>query len=150
MKSDQNKIYYDVNIPYKVEEKDSRHHFYSKAQTEIRLNGPLMTNVQDYDLAISKFKVDTESLPVFIPELKHPQSQDESVFLPTGEVISDYTVTAYFPKMLDPKHLWAFKRYDPFDWTDVPEGHEEDESTYEYRNDRRQVGEEQVDMSIPR
>ena len=138
MKSDQNKIYYDVNIPYKVEEKDSRHHFYSKAQTEIRLNGPLMTNVQDYDLAISKFKVDTESLPVFIPELKHPQSQDESVFLPTGEVISDYTVTAYFPKMLDPKHKWAFKRYDPHDWTDVPAGHVRDENTYEYNEGNTQ------------
>ena len=147
MKSDQNKIYYDVNIPYKVEEKDARHHFYSKAQTEIRLNGPLMTNVQDYDLAISKFKVDTESLPVFIPELKHPQSQDESVFLPTGEVISDYTVTAYFPKMLDPKHKWAFKRYDPFDWTDVPAGHgDEDPNTYEYRDDHRQVGQQAVDV----
>ena len=64
MKSDQNKIYYDVNIPYKVEEKDSHHYFYSKAQTEIHLNGPLMTNVQDYNLVISKFKIDTESLSV--------------------------------------------------------------------------------------
>ena len=61
MKSDQNKIYYNVNIPYKVEDNDSQHHFYSKAQTEIRLNGPLMTNVQDYNLVISKFKVDTEA-----------------------------------------------------------------------------------------
>ena len=136
MKSDQNKIYYDVNIPYKVEEKDPRHHFYSKAQTEIRLNGPLIPDPQNYDLAISKFKVDTESLPVFIPEMKHPEKEGDNVFLPTGEAISDYTVTAYYPKCIRPQINYMYKRYTPIEWTVINNNHKHDEEKYEYKSDK--------------
>lgn len=66
----QNEIYYDVNIPYKAENKDPKHHCYTKAETEIKLNAPLISDPLNYDLAISKFKIDTECLPVFIPKLK--------------------------------------------------------------------------------
>ena len=73
------------------------------------------------------FKVDTESLPVFIPELKHPKTQDESVFLPMGEVISDYTVMAYFLRITEPRHNCTHRRYDPFNWSPLQEGYIWDE-----------------------
>lgn len=129
----QNKIYYDVNIPYKAEDRDSKHHCYTKAETEIKLNGPLISDPLNYDLAISKFKIDTECLPVFIPELKFPKSEDENVFLNTGEVQSNYTITAYYPTMIQPRGTYRLKRYnDMHDVEMVPLDHVEDESKYVY------------------
>lgn len=131
----QNKIYYDVNIPYKAEEASAKNHYYSKAETEIRLNGPLITDPMNYDLAISKFKLDTECLPVFIPEMKHPTSSSDSVFMKTGEGISNYMVTAYFPKMLNPKLKYMWKRHYPVEWLKVPTVHIENEDVYEYKEE---------------
>lgn len=89
----QNKVYYDVNIPYLEEEKDPKFHNYSIAKTEVRMNGPLISDPTNYDLTISKFKIDTECLPVFIPEMKQPQPDP----LDTGERESVYRITCYYP-----------------------------------------------------
>lgn len=136
MSTGQNKIYYNVNIPYKAEEKVPKAHFYSKAETEIRLNGPLITDPMNYDLAISKFKIDAESIPMFIPELKHPKDSTESIFTKTGEVVSNYTVTLYFHKMLKYKTKYEHKRRYPVDWLEYdPDKHKKDETKYEYKEE---------------
>lgn len=132
MTTGQNKIYYDVNIPYKAEEANPKYHYYSKAETEIRLNGPLIPDPTEYDLAISKFKVDTECLPVFIPEMKHPDGPKRSVFTKTGEGISNYVITAYYPRKLKDNIYYSYKRREPIEWTEVPLLHEKDENFYEY------------------
>lgn len=65
-----NKIYYNVNNGYQLEVKEGKVNNYTKAITSIKLNGPLISGPGKYDLAISKFKIDTESLPLFIPEIE--------------------------------------------------------------------------------
>ena len=97
MSSDsQNKIYYDVNINYNPTEADKRHNFFSRATTEIRLNGPLINDPMNYDLAISKFKIDTECIPVFIPEMKQPQPGIPAGFADFGERDTNYKVYIYY------------------------------------------------------
>lgn len=129
----QNKIYYDVNIPYKAEDQNPNHHYYSKAETEIRLNGPLISDPLNYDLAISKFKIDTECLPVFIPEMSHPQENDPALL---GEMKSRYMVTMYYPKMLNPRKThYRVKRSDamqPFNFIPIPSGFDTTSENYEY------------------
>lgn len=125
----QNKIYYDVNIPYRAEAKDYRYHNYSKAETEIRLNGPLIADPCNYDVAISKFKIDTECIPVFIPEMAQPQAADGKE---TGEMISVSSVTIYFPKMLKPQEQ---RRQKPNGkWENYTKGAEDrDYEKYDYQ-----------------
>lgn len=139
MSTGQNKIYYDVNIPYKAEEKVPKAHFYSKAETEIRLNGPLITDPMNYDLAISKFKIDTECVPVFIPEIKHPKSGDDVVFTELGEAISNYVVTAYYPKCLENIIQYCYKRDKPIKWTEIPATHVINRGKYEYDKEEGEV-----------
>ena len=94
----QYKIYYDFNINFNPTEVDRRHNFFSKAQTEIRLNGPLISDPMNYDLAISKFKIDTECLPVFIPEMRQPLPAPPAVAAQdTGERDTTYKVWLYYP-----------------------------------------------------
>lgn len=101
----QNKIYYDVNIPYRAEEKDIKYRNYSKAETEIRMNGPLFSDPTNYDLTISKFKIDTECLPVYIPEMQQPQLDSDTDHnvetFARGEVKSNSWVMIYFPTLLN-------------------------------------------------
>ncbi len=72
----QNKVYYDVSIKYNPEEVDGMYGFYSKAETEIHLSSAIVEDPLNYDLAISKFKIDTECLPIMIPEMKMPTAID--------------------------------------------------------------------------
>ena len=99
MSSDsQNKIYYDVNINYNPTEADKRHNFFSRAVTEIRLNGPLISDPMNYDLAISKFKIDTECIPVLVPEMKQPQADLVFALLTDlGNRETTYKVYVYYP-----------------------------------------------------
>lgn len=67
------KIYYDVTIDHNPEKKDLRYNFASKAETTIDLQEPLIQSPGDYNLSITKFKIDTETVPIMIPELAQPQ-----------------------------------------------------------------------------
>ena len=105
MNSDtQNKIYYDVNINFNPTEADKRHNFFSKATTEIRLNGPLISDPMNYDLTISKFKIDTECIPVFIPEMKQPEGVPPGTDF--GERETTYKVYVYYPSLIPVNPLY--------------------------------------------
>lgn len=102
MSDNQNKIYYDINIPYRADDKDPKYHNYSRAETEVRMNGPLISDPLNYDLTISKFKIDTECLPIFIPDMQQPQ-QDHALdpldeLMERGELKSKSKITIYFPR----------------------------------------------------
>lgn len=128
----QNKIYYDVNIPYLEEEKDPKFHNYSIAKTEVRMNGPLISDPTNYDLTISKFKIDTECLPVFIPEMRQPQPDP----LDTGERESVYRITCYFPTRTG---AGASKQWNAkvagAGWQDVDGAHVFDWNVNDYRTE---------------
>ena len=67
------KIYYDVTIDHDPEHKERRYSVASKAQTNIYLKEPLIRSPGDYMLSITKFKIDTECIPLMIPEMEQPQ-----------------------------------------------------------------------------
>ena len=89
----QNKIYYDVGIKYDPERKDTMYHFYSPAKTEINLSSALVDDPLNYDLAISKFKIDTECLPIMIPEMSIPLRENGTAMA----VESAYKIWIYYP-----------------------------------------------------
>lgn len=136
MSDNQNKIYYDVNIPYRADDKDSKFHNYSKAETEVRMNGPLISDPLNYDLAISKFKIDTECLPIFIPDMQQPQEDTPfdplEILRQRGELKSKSKVTIYFPRCHQGTRQFK-ARNAPDGWANVPPGHNVDFSLYDYR-----------------
>ena len=70
---DPDKLYYDVTIDHDPQHKEHRFEVSSKAETTIDLAEPLIENPGDYMLSITKFKIDTECIPLMIPEMQQPQ-----------------------------------------------------------------------------
>ena len=71
------KFYYDISIEHDPEHIDERHPRKSKAEKTIFMESPLLENPGDYNLSVSKFSINTESLPVVIPEITTQQSRDD-------------------------------------------------------------------------
>ena len=94
-----NKIYYDVNIRYDPQALDKTLHFYSPAKTNIRMNSPLISDTENYDLCISKFKIDTECVPIFIPEMEQPIDPAD---YPDGVNNTLFLYSAYKILIVDP------------------------------------------------
>lgn len=67
------KFYYDVTIEHDPEHTDKKHFIKSKAEKTINLEYPLMENPGDYIISVSKFAINTETLPVMIPEITKKQ-----------------------------------------------------------------------------
>lgn len=89
-----NKVYYDVNIRYDPKNVNPPLNYYSPAKTEIKLNAAIIDNTEDYDLVISKLRIDTECIPIFIPEMKQP--------IPDTKLKSDVQETNYVVYAFDP------------------------------------------------
>lgn len=68
-----NKLYYDIDIQHNPEKIDMLSGIGSVAEKTIDLKDPLIENPGDYNLSISKFRIDTESVPLFIPEINIEQ-----------------------------------------------------------------------------
>lgn len=67
------KIYFNITINYNENKLISKERNTSIAQTDIDIIDPLVENTNLYDLCISKFRLDTLTIPLVIPELKQPQ-----------------------------------------------------------------------------
>ena len=103
----QNKVYYDVSIKYNPEEVDNMYGFYSKAETEIHLSSAIVDDPLNYDLAISKFKIDTECLPIMIPEMSIPGNYDAN----TMEVQTEYKIWVHYPVEDDTKGTEGINKF---------------------------------------
>lgn len=68
-----NKIYYDASILHDPANVISPSRFASKAEKTIELIDSLVQKPGDYNICVSKFKIDTEGIPLLIPELQQPQ-----------------------------------------------------------------------------
>lgn len=71
------KFYYDITIEHDPEHADKKHFVRSKAEKTITLEDPLMENPGDYDISVSKFNINTEALPVMIPEIVSKQKLED-------------------------------------------------------------------------
>ncbi len=71
------KFYYDITIEHDTEHADKKHFVRSKAEKTINLEDPLMENPGDYDISVSKFNINTEALPVMIPEIVSKQKLED-------------------------------------------------------------------------
>ena len=76
--SEPGKFYYDVTIEHDPEHADKKHFIKSKAEKTINLEYPLMENPGDYNISVSKFAINTETLPVMIPEITKEQNWQTS------------------------------------------------------------------------
>ena len=72
------KIYHNVTIPYNDTKLVSDDRNTSLAETTVQLMDPLIQNTGVYDICISKIRIDTQTIPLVIPELKQPQSIRDS------------------------------------------------------------------------
>ena len=76
------RFYYDITIEHDPEHTDDRHFKKSKAEKTIYMESPLMEDPGDYNMSVCKFSINTEAIPVFIPEIKAKQKDTyKNVFL---------------------------------------------------------------------
>ena len=64
------KIYYNINIVSNPREGE----FESTARFNVVLNQALIDDVSQYQFLLQKFKIDSESIPLFYVELLQPQT----------------------------------------------------------------------------
>ena len=64
------RFYYDITIEHDPNHTDERHYMKSKAEKTIYMESPLMEDPGDYNMSVCKFSINTEAIPVFIPEIK--------------------------------------------------------------------------------
>ena len=81
------RFYYDVTIEHDPNHTDERHFMKSKAEKTIYMESPLMEDPGDYNMSVCKFSINTEAIPVFIPELNDKQY--------SGEIEDNMLVTNY-------------------------------------------------------
>ena len=73
------KIYHNITIPYNDAKLVSDDRNTSLAETTVQLMDPLVSNTGVYDICISKFRIDTQTIPLVIPELLQPQTTKSSI-----------------------------------------------------------------------
>lgn len=67
------KIYFNITLNYNDKKLIAGDRNTSRAESQIEVIDPLVENTNQYDLCISKFRLDTLTIPLVIPELKQPQ-----------------------------------------------------------------------------
>lgn len=83
------RFYYDITIEHDPEHTDDRHYMKSKAEKTIYMESPLMEDPGDYNMSVCKFSINTEAIPVFIPELNDKQyinKISENIFTTNYEI----------------------------------------------------------------
>ena len=91
---DPDKLYYDVTIDHDPQHKEHRFEVSSKAETTIDLAEPLIENPGNYMLSITKFKIDTECIPLMIPEMQQPQDLTNKYVRDQNKMQTKYQVMA--------------------------------------------------------
>lgn len=72
------KIYFNITIQHNQNKLCSKERKTSWAETSVEIIDPLIRNTKYYDLCISKFRIDSLTIPLVIPELKQPQKALDS------------------------------------------------------------------------
>ena len=67
------RFYYNITIEHDPAHIDERHFMKSKAEKTIEMETPLMEDPGDYNMSVCKFSINTEAIPVFIPEINEKQ-----------------------------------------------------------------------------
>lgn len=83
------KIYFNITINYNQRKGVRVKTATTVAETTVEIIDPLITNTKDYDLCISKFRVDTLTIPLVIPELLQPQNIED------GKIELNYWASLY-------------------------------------------------------
>lgn len=97
---DPDKLYYDVTIDHDPQHKEHRFEVSSKAETTIDLAEPLIENPGNYMLSITKFKIDTECIPLMIPEMQQPQDLTNKYVSEQNKMQTKYQVMVHFVRDL--------------------------------------------------
>ena len=97
---DPDKLYYDVTIDHDPQHKEHRFEVSSKAETTIDLAEPLIQTPGDYMLSITKFKIDTECIPLMIPEMQQPQDLTADEVKEQNKLQTKYQVMIDFGRLV--------------------------------------------------
>ena len=135
------RFYYDITIEHDPAHTDERHYMKSKAEKTIYMESPLMEDPGDYNMSVCKFSINTEAIPVFIPEIKRKhydgddwdhmfvyESNDNKYkiessltcsYIINGITYNTTTEYGYFSKIYFPKpnHPNGIKKIKPIDTT---------------------------------
>ena len=127
------RFYYDITIEHDPEHTDDRHFMKSKAEKTIYMESPLMEDPGDYNMSVCKFSINTEAIPVFIPEINEKQSDDteyiDTTFYINYQIKFEYFGTyvkdwlpdsdreGLYLKFPKPKHPKDIKKIKPVDST---------------------------------
>lgn len=93
------KIYFNITLNYNDKKLIAGDRNTSKAESQIEVIDPLVENTNQYDLCISKFRLDTLTIPLVIPELKQPQ-----------KIVDTKIELNYWVKLLKPRLISTFQR----------------------------------------
>lgn len=161
------KIYFNVTLNYNDSKVISKKRNTSIAEKEIQVIDPLIDDTNQYDLCISKFRLDTLTIPLVIPELKQPQKVEDSMIeldywvklvvasdIPEDDLLEEqpgqphispinYLQTAQsylslIPKNIDPKG--GMKRVDDYDVYDISESYKITKPILRYTNTEKTIG----------
>ena len=72
------RFYYNITIEHDPAHTDERHFMKSKAEKTIEMETPLMEDPGDYNMSVCKFSINTEAIPIFLPEIKSKQTNDHA------------------------------------------------------------------------
>ena len=66
------------------------------------MNSPLIADTENYDLCISKFKIDTECVPIFIPEMEQPVNEGDYADIEDGITNTPFVYRTYKIAVMNP------------------------------------------------
>ena len=120
------RFYYDITIEHDPEHTDERHYMKSKAEKTIYMESPLMEDPGDYNMSVCKFSINTEAIPVFIPELNKKQyikQISENLFTTNHEIYMKVYLDVFKPNGEWVKNEWQWNsRNAYFPFTPHPNG----------------------------
>ena len=101
---DPDKLYYDVTIDHDPQHKERRYGVASKAETTIDLSEPLIQTPGDFMLSITKFKIDTECIPLMIPEMLQLQDLTRKEIVEQNKMQTKYQVVVRLETLVQQYH----------------------------------------------
>ena len=66
------------------------------------MNSPLIADTENYDLCISKFKIGTECVPIFIQEMEQPVNEEDYADIEGGITNTPFLYSTYKIAVMNP------------------------------------------------
>ena len=102
------KLYFNISVKHDSSKEKNGIGTATVATTKVETIEPLVNDANEYDLCISKFRVDSTTIPLVIPELKQPQK------IADNKIDLNYWVALVGPNPLSAGSYVQMKKEKPF------------------------------------